>query len=1032
MHLSHFLRQFTLLATVIATVLATLLTPAPALAQADAPPGYALFARNSDAGVVITGEAAPADVWTAATAANLLPSQPYGGYDLPLRTYTVLLAADRAAVVEFGEVVAAPLDDVLAPAPRALPPALDWEPDPNLVEAAPQLPAAPVFVLRQGKLRGLPIAVIAVSPIFEEDGVVQVATSVAATIPGATLFDAAEVDAMRAAGRSLRAEPVNVPINSDALRTAYKLVVTQPGIHEVTFAELGGVSDPNSLRLMYKGSEIALEIGGDRLRFYAPTPGDRWNDAGYYWLASVAGTRARITTAAAAPTAAVGKTYTRGEWVDNRTYDSIYAGPDGDHWFHTDMRTDPSMSPLNAPTATVAAPSVLPLVNTTGMFTVGLTVWVRPPDSACLANLDSYRLNLTLGAQEKQVFWNPAPGCQLQQNWTLPVTMTGVSQNLLVKLMPSTHPLAIKLDRVSWARQVRLDFREQGADFWTDAGAWSYTWSNIPGGAYAVMLPLVLAGAQPGRDSTPPGTERTAVAPAASEQSTSANFLPRARLYDVTNPARPVIIPANAAGFNQAASAVPRHYVLADLTTMRKPTVIPQTAVNLGNVQAADAIYIGPAQFADELEPLFALRRSQGYTPIFVDIAAINDVYGYGYVSALAIRNFLRHRADWQNPNRKISVVLVGDGTYDPFAYEGLANDNLVTPYLADVDPFIREAPCEPCFAQLNGDDPVTGDDRYNDSGAQTAFFAADVWLGRFPVRNEGELATVVSKLINYETQGGVGDEWRKRHVMLADNYILELDANQYAKLDEAGDFGTLSDVIADLLPLGTKPTRIYYDPAPRRIVRTNTLGAPVPAPGRPGYFVTNDRMTADTWRIADPDSAHNTVIADLSTGAGLVAYNGHSHHFQYARTYAGPESRVSWLINTNTALFQLTNTGKPFIMLAMTCLTSSFSKPTHNGVLDEILFRHGTNGAIAVWGPAGLTVVHGHDKLQTGFMKRLWSGPTMESPLGALVEAGYDELLTVAPVNLDAAMTFLLMGDPLTKARVYVETFNYLPLVNR
>ena len=506
----------------------------------------------------------------------------------------------------------------------------------------------------------------------------------------------------------------------------------------------------------------------------------------------------------------------------------------------------------------------------------------------------------------------------------------------------------------------------------------------------------------------------------------------RWQLYDVTDPKQPEIVPGAATGFNQADSSVPRHYVLADLSYLVKPTVIAHAATNLGNVQAADAIYIGPEQFADELEPLFELRRSQGYAPRFVDVAAINDVYGYGFVSALAIRNFLRHRADWQNPSRQISAVLVGDGTYDPHGYQGMLNDNLVTPYMADVDPFIREAPCEPCFAQLNGADPVTGDDATNNGGAQIAFFSADVWLGRFPVRNEAELATVVGKLITYETQGGIEDEWRKRHVVLADNYILELDDIQNAKLDEAGDFGTISESIIDLLPRGTKPTRVYYDPAPNRVVRTNSVGSPTPASGRPGYFVTDARLAVDAWRIADADGAHNNVIAELSKGAGLVVYNGHSNHFQYARTYTGPENRVNYLMNTNTANFSITNADKYFIMLAMTCYTASFARPTNVGVLDEILFRRADGGAVAVWGPAGLTVAHGHDKLQTGFMKRLWAGETMNTPLGALLEAGYTELLAVAPVNQDAAMTFLLMGDPLTKARVFVETFNYLPLVNK
>lgn len=1038
MRLNYHLRRVTLAATVLATLLATLLTPAPVRAQGAAPAPYTVLALDSDAGVVLTGATDAPAAWTAAAATALLPQQPFGGYNLPLQTYTLLLADDRAVAIDLQEVVAAPLKGELTPAPRELPPALDWEPDPNLVEAPPQLPTAPVFVVRQGNLRGLPIAVVAVSPIFAEEGVVQVAESVAALIPGATLFtEGAAAAARQDKARTGRAEPVNVPINSDALRSAHKLVVKQAGIQEVTFAELGGVADPTSLRLMHEGSEVALEVAGDRLRFYAPAPGDRWNDADYYWLASVAGVRARITAATAAGAAPAGIAYTRGGWVDNRVYDSIYGGPDGDHWFHSDMRTDPSMSPLNAPTATVTARSVLPLLNTTGLFTVGVTVWVRPPDSACLANLNSYRLNVSLGGEEKQINWNPAPGCQLQQNWTLPISLTGTSQNMQVKLMPSTHPLGIKLDRIQWQRPVQLNFREQGADFWTDAGAWSYTWINLPGGAYAVLLPAIFANTQLAAAADQPDTAAAPAAaaddsPADAGASAAPSFL-RWRLYDVTNPRRPAIIPASGAGFNQANSAVPRHYVLADLSNLARPTVIAQPAANLGNVLAADAIYIGPAQFADELTPLFELRRRQGYTPLFVDVAAINDVYGYGAVSALAIRNFLRHRSDWQNPGRQLSAVLVGDGTYDPFGYQGLTNANLVTPFMAEVDPFIREAPCEPCFAQLNGENPVTGDDAYNNnSGAQTAFFAADIWLGRFPVRSEEELATVVGKIVTYETQGGKEDAWRKQHVVLADNYILELDSSQYAKLDDAGDFGTISDSVVNLLPRGTKPTRIYYDPAPNRVVRKNTLGAPTPAPGRPGYFATDPRIAAEYWRSADTDAVHDNVVAELSKGAGLVIYNGHSNHFQYARTYSGPENRVNYLMNTNTANFFISNADKYFIMLAMTCYTASFARPTNVGVLDEILFRRPAGGAVAVWGPAGLTVAHGHDRLQTGFMRRLWNGPPMTTPLGALLEAGYDELLTVAPLNLDASMTFLLMGDPLTPARVYVETFNYLPLVNR
>ena len=83
---NHTLRRATLLATVIATLLATLLTPATMLAQADSPPTHALLADDTDQGVTLAWLAASNGEWTAAAAVDLLPTQPYGGYNLPLQT----------------------------------------------------------------------------------------------------------------------------------------------------------------------------------------------------------------------------------------------------------------------------------------------------------------------------------------------------------------------------------------------------------------------------------------------------------------------------------------------------------------------------------------------------------------------------------------------------------------------------------------------------------------------------------------------------------------------------------------------------------------------------------------------------------------------------------------------------------------------------------------------------------------------------------------------------------------------------------
>jgi hypothetical protein len=105
-----------------------------------------------------------------------------------------------------------------------------------------------------------------------------------------------------------------------------------------------------------------------------------------------------------------------------------------------------------------------------------------------------------------------------------------------------------------------------------------------------------------------------------------------------------------------------------------------------------------------------------------------------------------------------------------------------------------------------------------------------------------------------------------------------------------------------------------------------------------------------------------------------------------------------------------------------MTCYTSQFQKPSNAGTtLDESLVLHEGGGAVATWGPTGLSVAHGHDKLQTGFYKSLWKPdrPPMTARMGELVEAGYFEQFATGVCCHDVRRTFLIFGDPLTTVRV-------------
>jgi hypothetical protein len=167
-----------------------------------------------------------------------------------------------------------------------------------------------------------------------------------------------------------------------------------------------------------------------------------------------------------------------------------------------------------------------------------------------------------------------------------------------------------------------------------------------------------------------------------------------------------------------------------------------------------------------------------------------------------------------------------------------------------------------------------------------------------------------------------------------------------------------------------------------------------------------------------------------MNGGVGLVTYTGHANHWQWARIVSDPNDN-KWLFGL-WDVQQLFNHDKPFIALSMTCYTSQFHKPEANHfTLDEHLFLHGNGGAVATWGPTGFSIVPGHDTLQTGFHELLWKSPPLRAKLGALTAAGYNKVLASGN-NLDVTKTFVLLGDPLTAARITPLDVSYIPKLAR
>lgn len=954
---------------------ATAFTPALAQTTAtDLAPDAVAVVANADALTIVWPNPALARASTV-DLVQQLPTVRFQGYLLPMQLLTIAIDEGKALDLQLGEIQSQPWEQGIEPASPLVPNAIDWETlaDPTQAAEVVELPATPIFVLRQGMLHGQPIAVVAVSPLYAEAGVTKVATALSARALYARVVDPTAVNTTaQSIARPHSAEDATAlgPVNPDAVRNAYKVLVTAPGMQQITGQMLAAAgfdfntADPTRLQLHHNGVEVALQIEGlvggklsatSLLRFYAPQVGNRWNARETYWLAQRESAGLRMTSRSVAPGAAPVRSTAleTGTWEAYQFYDSRYAGFDGDHWFHQKLSVPQAGASLESSTVSATLTPRLPRIADTALYTIAVTTNIRGQHS----------LRIKGNSEQQDITWNSVTANELVYNWQHIVSSTDQSNSLSVVLLSTVSidgsgDATFLLDKIAWQVPVALNFGEKGAIFQGIAGNWRYQWSNLPAGH---------------------------------------------TFYDVTTPETPMILTgADTGGFQDGPT--PHSYLVAGPDVLQTPTVVAHTPIAVTGISGADAIYLGPAQFLSGLEPLLQLRRDQGYQVTAVDVQAIYDGWSFGQVSAEGIRAFLRYAAaNWQPAPR--AVILVGDGTWDPHNYEKKDALNFIPPYLAKVDPWLIEAACEPCYAQLDGDDPLTGDDPTG------RFFAADLWIGRLPVKNTGDLAGIVNKIVSYE-RATLVESWQNVSVFVADNYIKSVDAGGIPVKDLAGDFAKISDGIVTLSPSTIRNQRIYYDPYPQ-----------IADPNR-----------TQSWRITNALQARDAVVAQLSAGAGLVTYNGHSHHWQWAVTDESPTADPNWLLGLYDT-DALTNKNRYFVSLSMTCLTSQFQKPAFSGtVLDERLLLNANGGAVTIWGPAGLSVAYGHDLLQRGFHDALWTAPPLTAKMGALIEAGNTALLTQGGCCQDTLKTFLLLGDPLTTVRVYSGTINqlYLPLIDR
>ncbi len=327
--------------------------------------------------------------------------------------------------------------------------------------------------------------------------------------------------------------------------------------------------------------------------------------------------------------------------------------------------------------------------------------------------------------------------------------------------------------------------------------------------------------------SAPPGGNPLSGEATPSAYTLTVPSVPAWRVYDVSEPDRPVLLSDATAAPGlltweddpAAVSAGPRRYWPAAEDSILVPERLRPVAGlrHPDGVADADYLVIAPEAFIPALGALVELRESQGLDLVIEELQGIYDQFGDGRPEPESLRAYIR----WvygQDASPPLYLLLVGDGTADPKRYHAGSQPTVLPPYLLGTDPWSGEVAADNRYADVDG--PEDG--------------LPDMLVGRLPVTTVEQLEALVAKMVAYETQ--------LAHSRLAGQALLVAD-----DADNAGDFPALSAEVRAVIPSDWRPQSFYYSP--------------------------------DTA----PDTFRGQVQRALQDGPGLVVYTGHGSVHQWA-----------------------------------------------------------------------------------------------------------------------------------------------------
>ena len=333
-----------------------------------------------------------------------------------------------------------------------------------------------------------------------------------------------------------------------------------------------------------------------------------------------------------------------------------------------------------------------------------------------------------------------------------------------------------------------------------------------------------------------------------------------------------------------------------------KPNTINVYEKSTLKVELADLYIVADEAFiGQELNDYVDFKRATGLVTRLVSYQDIVQEFGFGLNDPIAISRFLNAQG---NLDDKVSVLLVGGHTYDYLDRTGQGSVSFI-PSAYRPTSYIQFSPTDGPIADLDGDGLV------------------DVSLGRWPVRNMEQLATIIKKSI----------AWQNGEGLALDSSVLLM-----AEADDANNSMSFAGQLDNL---------------------ESRYGAN--AANYPNFWGDIEKVYATDFAGSQQATVdqQEAIRNSMNDGNALTIYSGHG-------------SPTSWsfkrLMDVN-GIDQLETSQNASIVVPLACYTTYFETLTNESLANKLLFKEGS-GAVMIVGAATLGDYAVNGKMLNRMMK--------------------------------------------------------------